>query len=63
LPEQRKELTVSETKPTPEQRDDRELAEDLEPTDETARDVTAGAPSVSDIPVTKPVDKPSPIKP
>jgi hypothetical protein len=46
------------------ERDERELADDLEPTDEAARDVTGGrdknAPSVSEIVIQKPVDKPSP---
>lgn len=44
--------------------DERELAEDLEPTDEAAQDVTGGADSgrvhVSEMTVQKPVDKASP---
>jgi hypothetical protein len=46
------------------ERDDRELAEDLEPTAEAAGNITGGrskdAPPISEIVISKPIDKPSP---
>ena len=44
-------------------RDERELAEDLEPTDEAAHDVTGGdtsAPKISEFTISKSVDKSTP---